>query len=320
MRPSFLFGLLLFFGFPMHADQLVAVVGPRLITTDTPAKGTFEERAIEFTESISNKVSATGEAIDLILARKKFTDKRNDSHINLSQLVNWTEGGHVATSTDFGFNIALPNVEKRWQLRFSSYDEEQESRDLNQRTLRTQARPRDPGAALLFFKKLGNVKTSFQPRLELKSPLQVSYVFRLSSAADLKYVRLEPRVEFFADSIKGTGEYSEVRVVIRRSPTSRWEYALENDEEYREKLNFFSTHHGITTSYALSDTQGLSGAIIASSENHDFHLASLNISTGYGQQIYSELLRYGISPYIVFGKSDHFHGHVGISLSVEAIF
>ena len=320
MRSSVFCIMVLFIACASHAEDMLVAGSPRLIFAESPTIGTFEERTIGLTETISDKIANTGEAIDLFIARKKYTERRNDSHINISQLVGYSEGGPVRTSTDFGFNLSLPNVEKRWQLRFSSYDEAAESRDLNQRTLRTVAPPKDPGAALVFFRKLGNIRTSFQPRLELKNPLQVNYVLRFESAAEQKHLRFEPRMEFYADSVKGTGQYGEVRFTFKATQKSRWEYSFENDEEYRETDHFFSTHHGLGTSYSLSDSDGISAAVVASSENHPFHLTGFTVSTSYGKEIYSQLLKYSVSPYIGFGKSDNFKGRTGIALNLQVIF
>lgn len=279
---------------------------------------TFEDAIRGMTSQISKGVEKTSEFIDITLAGKQYTTKVNESTVNITQLVTSTEGGAVSNSTDFGFNLRLPNVEKRWQLRFSSYDEDQEARDLAQRTVRTIPRERNYGAALFFFKKLGNVRTMFQPRLQLKNPLQMDYILRFESSAERKPFRLEPKVELFANASKGTGEFASLNIIWQMRP--RWELAFENQEEYREKANFFSTQHGLGLNYALSDTQGLSESIVAASENHAFHLTNLTLSAGYGEQIYKKLLKYGISPFLGFAKAHGFKGNVGISLTVEISF
>lgn len=277
-----------------------------------------EQRALEMSANISEHVEKTAEAIDIILAGKRYTNRVNETTVNVSQLLTWSEGGKISNSTDFGVNLRLPNVEKRWQVRFSNYNENEESRDLNQRTVRTTPRQRDYGAALYFFKKLGNVRTTFQPRIQLKNPLQMSYVLRFESAAERKPFRLEPRLEFYADSLKGTGEFFSANFIYH--PGGKWEFGLENQEEYRQKANYFTTGHGITADYALSDKEGLGAAAVTNSENHNFHLSSLTLATSYNRVLYKDLLKFSLSPFLGFGKADRFKGRSGISLTVDAMF
>ncbi|MGE0526025.1 MAG: hypothetical protein AB7P49_03100, partial [Bdellovibrionales bacterium] len=168
-----------------------------LIASSTAAADedpTLRERALETTESISHQIQRAARQLDLVLAGKKYTDKENDSEIKISQLVTWSEGGQLRTSTDFGINLRLPNLEKRWQLRFSSFDEREEERNVRQRRIRTAPREQENGASFLFFyRELGNVKTTFQPRLELKDPLEMSYTLRFESSAEEGRLRLAPR-------------------------------------------------------------------------------------------------------------------------------
>ena len=220
----------------------------------------------------------------------------------------------------FGFNLALPNVEKRWQLRFSSYDEAQDERNLQQRTVRTIAPPNDPGAAMVFFKKLGSIRTSFQPRLQLQSPLQVAYVLRFERPIEGKTYRILPKLELYADSAKGTGEFTGLRLTAKPHEKSKWEFELENDEEYRQNANDFVVTNGFIVDYALADRKSLAASLVAGSENHNYHLNSIRAAISYGEDIYRQLLKYSVSPYISFDKSYAFHGHPGLSCTLAVIF
>ena len=81
---------------------------------------TLEKRAIRASKRLSERVEKAAHSIDMAIAGKKYTKQKNDSQVTLSQLVSHTEGGVLKNSTDLGVNLRLPNVEKRWQLRFSS--------------------------------------------------------------------------------------------------------------------------------------------------------------------------------------------------------
>jgi hypothetical protein len=279
---------------------------------------TFEQKVLDAGGYVSGKVDKVAEHIDLTLAGKKYTKKQNPTSVNVNQYVTWTEGD-IKTSTTFGLNLRLPNLERRWQLRFSSYDEEAENRDLQQKRVRTKAPERDYGAGLFFFQKLGNIKTTFQPRLELKDPLEVSYLLRFESSGQKGKVRLAPRVDLFADPQKGTGEFVSLELTV--DLTEYLDLAFQNTEEYRERENFFSTQHGVSLDYSLTDTQAVGTGITTGSNNRpSFHLDSLVYSMSYAQVIYKDLLRYGLTPFLSFTKSHRFKGDPGISLTVSVTF
>src|SRR4051812_47737612 len=79
----------------------------------------IEDRLLDAGDNLAVKVDKAAEALDITLAGKKYIKKPNPSSININQLVTWGEGGVIRKSTDFGFNLRLPNVERRFQLRFS---------------------------------------------------------------------------------------------------------------------------------------------------------------------------------------------------------
>jgi hypothetical protein len=280
---------------------------------------TFEQKALSAGKTISKGVGTTARKIDLLLAGKRYTRKANKSSVDISQSFSWTEGGVYKPSTDFGVNLRLPNLERRWQLRFTSYDEDQEERDLQQKRLHLRPRERDYGAGILFFEKLGRIKTTFQPRLELKDPLQMKYVLRFESDADVKPVHLIPRFELFADPNKGTGEFASLEFNV--ALTDRLGLALRNTEEYRARENFFTTQHEISLERSLTDTQAVGAAVSCVSTNRpSFHLDNLTASTTYGRQIYPDRLRWSLSPFLSFSKGFAFKGKAGVGTVLGLTF
>lgn len=305
---------------------LILVALPCSVYGDKPApeKLTPAEKLIEATEKAGDKfaqqIDKAARRLDLSLAGRRYTRKKNDSSISLKQLNVWSEGGVTKNSTSFGINLRLPNLEKRWQIRFSSYDEQEESRNLQQRRFRTQGRANRPGAALLFFRQLGKVKTTFQPRLELRDPLQMSYLLRFESEADQKPVRVAPRLEFFADAERGTGEYFQLN--FSYDLTKRLEISLLNEEEYREFGNFLNVNHGLAFDYSLSRDKGIGWSFTTNSTNRGgaYHLESYAVSTAYGQELSEDRLRFILATFLVFAKPEAFKGDAGMSLQVEVIF
>ncbi len=278
-----------------------------------------EPEKTSLAQDISSRVDRMADQIDMLLAGKRYTRMANESNVKVSQVVTHSEGGRTRTSTDFNLNLRLPNLEKRWAVRFTSYDEAEESRDLQQRRVRTRPRRTEYGAAVGFFKKLGNIRTTFQPRLVLKDPLEMSYILRFESSAAIKKIRLIPRLELFADPLKGTGEFFSLEFVYQ--PNRRWEFSVQNEEEYRERGNLFTTNHGLSAEYALDDTKGLGLALVwGSTSRPKFHLSSFTVAPSFAQELIRNRLRYGLTPFLLFAKGDRFKGDAGVTLNVVVTF
>jgi len=299
--------------------QAQAVPGPRLRTSGSTVNKRPGEVFLDKSDFVAKEVDAMASYIDITLAGRKYTQKPNTSSIDVSEIVTHEEGGYLKTSTDFGVNLRLPNLEKRWQLRFSSYDEEEDSRDLTQQRVRTRPRPRDYGGALFFFEKLGDIKATFIPRLVLKNPLEVSYVLRLESAAERKRYRLVPRLDLFADPYKGTGEYFSLDFLW--DITKRYEFSIQNNEEYHVRDDNFTTQHGVALDYALNKKQAVGGSVTASTWNRaHFNLDTYTIAAAFTQEIYVQRLKYALSPYMAFRRYSHFKGKAGITLTMDLTF
>lgn len=287
-------------------------------------KPNFAERTIrtvdKTADSFAEIIDKNADRIDIALAGKKYTKAKNNSSITIKQLIVSNEGGVLRNSTAFGINLRLPNLEKRWQVRFSSYDENEEARNLQERRFRTRPRENKPGAALLFFRKLGKVKTTFQPRLELKDPLAMSYLLRFESEGTIAPIRINPRLDLFADPLRGTGEYFHLNFSYTLAP--RWELSLLNEEEYRERTNGLNVNHAIALDHALADDKGIGISFVTNSVNlgSPYHLNSYSISTAYAQELAENRLRFVAATFLTFTKPEAFKGDAGCSLQIEVIF
>lgn len=277
------------------------------------------DAALKATEGIRKAVKYTAEQIDVTLAGNRYTNHANDSRLTVSQAITSTEGGIIRNSTNLGVNLRLPNVEKHWQLRFATYDEEKEERNMVQRRVGNAPREREVATSLFFLRKLGDVKVTFQPKLQLKDPLDMSYVLRFDSDAEYKKVfRIEPKLELFADASKGTGEYFSLAFIYQIRKTLA--LAFESEEEYTSRDHSFTTRHGLTLDYAHSKTDGFGTALIASSANHNFHLTGIVYNVSWSHVWYKDLLVSGLSPFISFDKSVAFKGKVGATFILTALF
>jgi hypothetical protein len=320
-RRRWLFIIALFLGAgplwatPPHTIQKVPVPS---IDSDQEVKS-FEQKVLDVGDFLTDHLDRTAEAIDLTLAGQDYLHKPNQTRAVFSEMATYGEAKKVSNSGDFNLNLRLPNVERRWALRFSSYDEEREERDLSQRRVRTRSRERDYGAGLGFFQKLGRVRVSFLPRLQLKNPLQMAYTLRFQSDADLHWVQVSPRLDLFADAIKGTGEYAEMPLRFRVNRRSAISFV--NSEEYRANLNYFITQHELAYDYTLTYNSGCGASLNATAIRQGaYHLDDLTASISYGQEVYTDRFRYGVAPFLDFSKGYAFKGKAGISVTADLIF
>lgn len=273
----------------------------------------------EVAQGIEDGVDYTAERIDVMLAGKRYTREANESNASLTQFISYTEGGLIKNSTDFGVNLRLPNLEKKWQLRFSSFDEREEERRTSQRYVRTEPRPKEYGAAVRFFRQLGNVRATFQPRLELRDPLEMSYILRFESIGERKRLKVAPKLELFADAQKGTGEYSSFNV--NYDLTKVWELLFINDQEYRDFDNLLTVNNGTSISRALNDQMSAGATLMFLSTNRPlYNLEQYTFAPGFSHILAVNRIRYVVSPYIIFARMNSWKGVTGISANMDITF
>lgn len=275
---------------------------------------------IDYNEYISEKIDVWAEKLDLFLSRRRFTDDPNETTIILRSFNSHQEGGRQDSSFNFDINLRLPNLEERWSLRFTSYDPNEEERGIRSTRQRIRARERNYGAGLALLQDLGNIRTTFQPRIELKDPLQTSYTLRFESTAEAKPFKIDPRVEFFADSERGTGQFVSINWEINvQDGVSILQF---NEEQYEDAENRFTTTHGFSVSKGLGRRRAVSTTVSFRSTNRPaaFHLSDMTASAAYSSEPYRRVLAYNVGPYWIFSKEARFKGKVGLVFEFELIF
>lgn len=300
---------------------LLAEAAPRarLPVRNEGTSPTFEQRTLEAGKRLGRQIDRAAEAIDITLAGKKYTRKKNTSSLSVTQAMNWKEGGEYRPSTSLGVNLRLPNVERRFQLRFASYDEESEQRDISQTRVRTQPREQDFNAGFLFFQKLGNVTTEFQPQLQLKDPLEMKYLLTFDSSSKAGNFKLKPKLQFFADPKKGTGQYFKLEMLLELNEFT--DLVIENSEEYQGGTRLFLTQNAVSIDHSLSDRKAVSTTLTSRSNSAGkFHHDALVYAATYKEVIYKDQLSYLVSPYITFERIYRYKGRTGMTVSLTVTF
>lgn len=268
---------------------------------------------------ISGWLDSLAEATDLFLTGRKFSKKANETRVRIENSSISNEGQGVVNNTSFDVQLRLPNLEEYFQLKFTSYDDQQE-RSVRRKYLRQTQRRENYGASVGFFKNIGNVKTVFQPRVQLRDPLKVSHMLRLESLVEMTKSNLVPRIEFFADPDKGTGIFNSLSLNILL--TKKYTLTFINEGEYDDKLDIhFRATNGASITDAIGETMALSYILLFDSNNlPTYHLDSYDAAIAWNQLLYKRILDYQLIPHLNFAKANHYKGRAGITLNVNLNF
>jgi hypothetical protein len=280
---------------------------------------TLEQRFIRNNEEIAKWFDSAAEGLDLFLVGQKITNRRNTSHIRLesSSVVKDREG--LIQSFGIGLNLRLPNLEEFWMLKLSTFDEQKERRrsaaDPNRRT----DRERNYGATIGLFRKLGDIRASFEPRIELQDPLKVSHLIRFESIANMKSYEINPRLEFFANPDQGTGIFTAVNFNLILTPIFNLTFV--NEGEYLEKIHQYSVTNGFSLGQVVTDRSGISYSLYFGSNNKpNYHLENYIVSVSWNKIIYRNILDCSLGPFLDFQEDKSFIGVPGAFLNFNLIF
>ena len=285
----------------------------------TPQAQSVEQELIKSNIVVSEWLDSIAEGIDLFLTNKKFSKKPNETRVRIenSSISNESEG--VVNSTALNVQLRLPNVEEYFQLKFTSYDE-QEERSTRSRYLRQNQRREKYGASLGFFRNIGRIKTAFQPRIQLRDPLKISHSLKFETLIEMTKSSLSPKIEFFADPDKGTGTFNQLNLNIEF--TKKYSLTLINEAEYDDKLDIhFSASNGFAINDSINQNMMLSYILLFDSNNFPkYHLDNYDFAIAWNHLLYKKILDYQLIPHLNFPKTNQFKGRAGVTLNVNLNF
>jgi hypothetical protein len=304
----------------------VSLPPPIPTPTPTPARATpaapetdWEETLVQGNINIANWFNSFADGLDLFLVGKRVTSKRNETQFKIENSTAITEKEDLSNTTSFGFNLRLPNVEEYWNVKFSSYDEQQEGRDIKNTYLRQTPREKSYGATVGLLAKLGNVRTIFEPRIELQDPLKVSHTLTFESVAENKKFEINPKLQFYADSSDGLGTTQALNFHFKLDTISS--ITLINQGDYQEKLSLYTVVNAITYGQEIDRVSAISYTLIFSSENRpNYHLESYNISSAYTRILYRNILVMQLIPNVDFSETFGFERVLGLTLNLSLLF
>jgi len=291
-----------------------------VIKNEEPQERRSLEKAFIFTNiAVSDWFDSAADGLDMFLIGRRVTEAKNKTRFRVENNTYSVEGSDPVNFTGVGVLLNLPNVEKYWKLKFTSYDEQEENRDVRRNYLRQTPREQNYGATVGVFRKLGKVRTAFEPRIELTDPLKISHSLQFESVADMKNYKINPKLEFFASASRGLGTYQRINFNYELSKifTLTWI----NEAEYQEKIRFYNVTHGLSLGHFFSEKQVLSYTVLTNSNNRpNYHFDSINFSVAWSEILYKNMLSYQFVPNYDFSRANNFRGRAGASFNITLNF
>lgn len=289
-------------------------------TRTPPPISDWDRYFIEKDLAVARWFDGAADSIDLFLVGKRLTDKPNNTQVNIENSTFSREAESVNNTSSFNINLRLPNLEEYWQLKFTSYDEQQEARQVQNGYLRQTPRERNLGASVGFFRKLGNIRTAFQPRIGLgNNPFKVSHSLSFESIVDYKYFQFDPRIEFYAKPDDGTGVFVRMNFNYVLSPI--YSLTLTNEGEYHERLHLFTGTNGLTLGQFINDRNSMSYSVFLSSDNRPgYYLTGYSLVMSYSHLIYKKMLDVQFVPHLDFPADHNFRRIAGITVNFNLYF
>lgn len=317
LRKWFLIFILLLSSFSF-AEDTTASTSASAESSDSP-KDSWTQRMIKGNIAISEWFDSMAEGIDLYLAGRRLTNKKNTTKVRLDSLTSSIEGQEVTQDFSVGVQLRLPNVEEYWQVKFTSYDELEEKRRSQTSYLRQSSRQENYGATIGIFRKLGHVKTAFQPRIQLQDPLSVSHSLSFESIAEMRSYSMNPRLELYAVANKGTGVYWALN--FNFNINQNYSLTLVNNGDYISQQHLELVTNGFSFEHVVTDNSAISyGTNFFSNNRPHYHLEGYSFFFTWSHTLYKNILDYSLTPHWDFTRDLNWHGRVGLALNVGLSF
>jgi len=282
-------------------------------------KETLEQKFIENNKDISSWFDSAADGLDLFLVGKRITNNKNPSNFKIINTSSSTEGDNFSNTTSLNVNLRLQNLEQYFQLKFTSSEEKNSGRAIDSSYLRKNREKKNYAATLGLFKKMGSIRTSYQPKIELQDPLKVSNSVVFESMVDYSTFQVHPKLELYASAYTGAGIVTEIN--FNSEINEIFSLTFPNEFEYQDKLHKFLSSHGVSIGQVLSEKSALTYSVIYDSHNRNaYHLESYDFSASYSRIIYKKILDLQITPHLEFQKDKAFKGAAGLIFQIGLQF
>lgn len=278
----------------------------------------FEQKLIQSNISIAEWFDNAADDIDMFLVGRRLTDKKNETSFKIENSSEFVDGKSPNNSTGVGVNLRLPNLEEYFQLKFTTYDEQKERR-ASPTPYRRGARQNNYGATVGLFRKLGDVRSKFEPRIELQNPLKSSQSLTFDSTAEMKGYTINPKLEFYADSTKGVGMFQALNFGFPLN--KRFSLSWINEGDYQDRIHLQKMNNGLALGEVISEKSAMTYGFMLTSLNQPvYHLASYSFYTTWNYLVYRKILAFDLTPHWDFDEEVGFRGIPGLVFNITVNF
>lgn len=279
----------------------------------------LEQQMIDQNIQISEWFDGVAESVDLYIVGKKVSKDRNESRVTIENTTYSRERKKLTNNTSIGVFPRFPNLEKYWALKFTTYDEKENRRGIKNNYIDRSVRRKNYGATLAWYRRLGRVRTTFEPRIELQDPLRISHSISFDSKADFGTYEMRPKFELYASARRGPGFYEALDFNFFLAKD--WTLTLINQGDYLNQTRTFTANNGFSLGHEVSKKSSLSYGLIFNSNNRpNYHLQGYVASVSFNEMVYKKIFDYTISPYLEFLRENSFKGKVGAVLNLRVTF
>ncbi|MCB0347494.1 MAG: hypothetical protein KDD37_01600, partial [Bdellovibrionales bacterium] len=273
----------------------------------------------EKNHAISGELDKTATIIDHFFTGRVITKEENETNLVITNYIDWLDSSNIKYKPRIDLNLHLPNLEKKWKLHFTSYDEDSQSRGINKNRLKTSAPRERYGASVVLLEKIGKVNVTFRPKLEIKSTVTTSFLLRFERKKDLGKIIFKPRLEFFGKADTGTGQFVAINWDIPLNDIFTLFFI--NEEQYENTNHLLSVTHGLGISHPYNDSMSQTyGLNFEYGRRPAYHLERYTFASSFRHQWYRDVLHYSFTPYVVWDEEKRFSGTFGINVLIHFIF
>ena len=185
--------------------------------------------------------------------------------------------------------------------------------------------------ALSFLEKVGAFDVAFEPRLQFSGGFGTFYNLRFSNQYKLtpNKTRLESRFEFFADSVRGTGQF--VAFTLEQVLSKKWAFSLVLEEEYQDAENILILLQGVNYFYRINPRMFLNQSLVMRSSNRveargepimkeSFRLQEIALGPSFTHELLKDEVHYSLNYTYIWNREQNFRGYNTASLIVSLIF
>ncbi|NUN04853.1 MAG: hypothetical protein HUU57_03730 [Bdellovibrio sp.] len=279
---------------------------------------TIEESFLETNASISEWFVDMADGLDMFLAGQRYTKKTNKTSVTIEFEGAYTRFDNTSSGVNFNGNLRLPNVEEYWLLTFTSYDDAEE-RGARQKYLRQNRRTTNYGASLGLIKKMGEVKTSFRPRITFEGTPAISHSLKFESIADMRTYKVNPELELYATPSKGAGIFHSLN--FNWILTKIWSLTWVNEGDYQSRPHLYTVTQGLSLGQQFNPRMALGYNMFITSINQpNYQLDGYNFSLSWHHILYKDMLDYKLIPNIDFSQAYGFVVNPGVNMVIGLHF